>query len=97
MKPMNKKYSDYIDFPVEIVGKDGVVRYYTFEESVSLYQRRIRLARLRYDSPAERKKELEHCSNRIAQLETIILCAIWMGVFQTNQQSSTRFVHRVIW
>ena len=68
MKPINKKYSDYIDFPVEIVGKDGVVRYYTFEESVSLYQRRIRLARLRYDTPAERKKELEHCSNRIAQL-----------------------------
>ena len=68
MKPINKKYSDYIDFPVEIVGKDGVVRYYTFEESVSLYQRRIRLARLRYDTPAERKRELEHCSNRIAQL-----------------------------
>ncbi len=68
MKPINKKYSDYIDFPVEIVGKDGVVRYYTFEESVSLYQRRIRLARLRYDTPTDRKKELEHCSNRIAQL-----------------------------
>ena len=68
MKTMNKKYSDYIDFPVEIVGKDGIVRYYTFEESISLYQRRIRLARLRYDTPAERKKELDHCSNRIAQL-----------------------------
>ena len=68
MKTSNKKYSDYIDFPVEIVGKDGVVRYYTFEESVSLYQRRIRLCRLRYDTPSARKKELEHCSNRIAQL-----------------------------
>ena len=68
MNTTNKKYSDYIDFPVEIVGKDGVVRYYTFEESVSLYQRRIRLARLRYDTPSERKRELEHCSNRIAQL-----------------------------
>ena len=68
MKTSNKKYNDYIDFPVEIVGKDGVVRYYSFEESVSLYQRRIRLARLRHDTPNARKRELEHCSNRIAQL-----------------------------
>ena len=68
MKTANKRYHDFIDFPVEIVGKDGVVRYYTFEESVSLYQRRIRLARLRYDTPAAREREIEHCSNRIAQL-----------------------------
>ena len=30
-----KKYNECIDFPVEIVGKDGVVRHYSFEESIS--------------------------------------------------------------
>ena len=63
-----KKYNECIDFPVEIVGKDGVVRHYSFEESISLYQRRIRLARLRFETAEQREKELTHCANRIAQL-----------------------------
>ena len=44
-----KEYSQVVDFPVEIVGRDGVVRRYTFEESVRLYQRRIASAGMRYD------------------------------------------------
>ena len=63
-----KKYNECIDFPVEIVGKDGVVRHYSFEESISLYQRRIRLARLRFETAEQREREITHCSNRIAQL-----------------------------
>lgn len=83
MKTANKKYHDFIDFPVEIVGKDGVVRYYTFEESVSLYQRRIRLARLRYDTPSARQREIEHCSNRIAQLRRSFFARYGWESFET--------------
>ena len=36
-----KDYAQLVDFPVEIVGRDGKVRRYSFEESVRLYQRRI--------------------------------------------------------
>lgn len=63
-----KKYNECIDFPVEIVGKDGVVRHYSFEESISLYQRRIRLARLRFETAEQREREITHCAARIAQL-----------------------------
>jgi len=83
MKTANKKYHDFIDFPVEIVGKDGVVRYYTFEESVSLYQRRIRLARLRYDTPSARQREIEHCANRIAQLRRSFFARYGWESFET--------------
>ena len=43
-----KDYTDVVEFPVEIVGRDGVVRRYSFEDSVRLYQRRITFAPLRY-------------------------------------------------
>ena len=36
-----KDYTAVVDFPVEIIGRDGVVRRYSFEESIRLYQRRI--------------------------------------------------------
>ena len=91
MNTANKKYSEYIDFPVEIVGKDGVVRYYTFEESVSLYQRRIRLARLRYDTPAARNRELEHCSNRIAQLRRSYFARYGWESFQLSHHLPQTF------
>ncbi len=63
-----KKYDDCIDFPVEIVGKDGAVRFYSFEESISLYQRRIRLSTLRFSNPDLQQREQDHCTSRIAQL-----------------------------
>lgn len=56
----------YVDFPVEIVGRDGLVKHYSFEESIGLYQRRIRLARLRGNANVQ--KEIDHCAKRIAQL-----------------------------
>ena len=49
-----KDYTQVVEFPVEIIGRDGVVRRYSFEESVRLYQRRIASADVRYTeaSPA---------------------------------------------
>ena len=82
MKTSNKKYSDYIDFPVEIVGKDGVVRYYTFEESV-IYQRRIRLCRLRYDTPSARKKRTRALFEPHSPIMTFLFCTV--GVFGLSQ------------
>ena len=63
-----KDYSLLVDFPVEIVGRDGVVRYYTFEESVHLYQRRIASAPTRYADRDVADAEVAHCRRRIEQL-----------------------------
>lgn len=63
-----KDYTQLVDFPVEIVGRDGVVRRYSFEESVRLYQRRIASARMRYDDGDIVKAEVRHCRRRIEQL-----------------------------
>ncbi|MDG1482134.1 MAG: hypothetical protein P8R54_21255 [Myxococcota bacterium] len=57
-----------VDFPVEIVGRDGVVRRYSFEESVRLYQRRIASADSRYRDSDIARAEAEHCRRRIEQL-----------------------------
>jgi hypothetical protein len=63
-----KDYSQPVDFPVEIVGRDGVVRRYSFEESVRLYQRRIASAETRYGPGALASAEVNHCQQRIGQL-----------------------------
>lgn len=63
-----KDYTEVVDFPVEIVGRDGVVRRYSFEESVRLYQRRIASAQARYGDLEVADAEMEHCRRRIAQL-----------------------------
>lgn len=63
-----KDYNQVVDFPVEIVGRDGVVRRYTFEESVRLYQRRIASAPARYGDQEVAQAEMEHCQRRIDQL-----------------------------
>ena len=63
-----KDYTQVVDFPVEIVGRDGVVRRYSFEESVRLYQRRIASANHRYDDREIVDAEVVHCRKRIAQL-----------------------------
>ncbi|MFT5682644.1 MAG: tetratricopeptide (TPR) repeat protein [Myxococcota bacterium] len=63
-----KDYSQVVDFPVEIVGRDGVVRRYSFEESVRLYQRRIASADSRYRDSDIARAESEHCRRRIEQL-----------------------------
>ncbi|MEN0066841.1 MAG: tetratricopeptide repeat protein, partial [Myxococcota bacterium] len=63
-----KDYSELVDFPVEIVGRDGVVRRYTFEDSIRLYQRRITFAPIRYRDNDLVRAEVNHCRSRIDQL-----------------------------
>ncbi len=63
-----KDYTLLVDFPVEIVGRDGVVRRYSFEESVRLYQRRIASAPSRYTDAEVADAEVAHCRRRIEQL-----------------------------
>ena len=65
-----KDYSELVDFPVEIVGRDGVVRRYVFEDSVRLYQRRITFAPIRYRDAELAAAEVGHCRSRISQLRT---------------------------
>lgn len=69
LKRYNRKdYTQLVDFPVEIVGRDGVVRHYTFEASVRLYQRRIASAASRYEDLDLADAEVQHCQRRIDQL-----------------------------
>ena len=63
-----KDYSQLVKFPVEIIGRDGIVRRYSFEASVRLYQRRIASASLRYHDPDVAGAEAGHCRSRITQL-----------------------------
>lgn len=63
-----KDYTLVVDFPVEIVGRDGVVRRYSFEDSIRLYQRRIASAGLRYHDGDVADAEVAHCQRRIDQL-----------------------------
>jgi len=63
-----KDYSLLVNFPVEIIGRDGVVRRYSFEASVRLYQRRIASAPLRYHDAELAGAEQLHCRSRISQL-----------------------------
>lgn len=63
-----KDYTELVEFPVEIVGRDGVVRRYTFEDSIRLYQRRITFAPIRYRDADLIRAEVGHCRSRIDQL-----------------------------
>ena len=63
-----KDYAEVVDFPVEIVGRDGVVRRYRFEDSIRLYQRRITFAPARYRDVELIRAEVSHCRARIDQL-----------------------------
>ncbi|MEC7242174.1 MAG: hypothetical protein VXW32_13150 [Myxococcota bacterium] len=65
---LRKDYSQSVSFPVEIVGRDGLVRQYSFSESVRLYQRRIASSELRYHDPEISRAESIHCLARIRQL-----------------------------
>ena len=65
---VQRDYSQTVEFPVEIVGRDGRVRRFSYDESVRLYQRRIRSAMLRFDDASEVDEEVLHCQQRIEQL-----------------------------
>lgn len=64
-----KDYSEQIQFPVELIDRDGVVRRYTYEESLAVYHRRIQSAPWRYGDAALVKAEIGHCTRRIAQIK----------------------------
>ncbi len=63
-----KDYSEIVDFPVEIVGRDGLVRRYDFEASIRLYQRRMSFAAARFHDSDLVAAEQGHCRARIEQL-----------------------------
>ncbi len=67
-KYRQKDYTQLVEFPVEIVGRNGVVRTYCFEDSICLYQRRIASAPRRYDDAEVVEAEIRHCSRRVRQL-----------------------------
>ena len=64
-----KDYSEEIDFPVELVDRDGVVRRYTYEESLAVYHRRIQSAPWRHVDDSLIQAEVDHCARRIAQIK----------------------------
>ncbi len=68
-----KDYSQLVDFPVEIVGRDHQIRRFSYDESVRLYHRRIASAALRYDEPEVIDAEVHHCRARVEQLRRSFL------------------------
>lgn len=68
-----KDYSQVLSFPVEIMGRNGIVRRCSFESSVRLYQRRIASAPGRYGDADLVSAEIQHCRHRIKQLRASYL------------------------
>ena len=64
-----KDYTEVIEFPVELVDRDGVVRRYSYEESLAVYHRRIQSAPWRYGEDELVRAEIGHCSRRIDQIK----------------------------
>jgi len=64
-----KDYTEQIEFPVELVDRDGVVRRYTYEESLAVYHRRIQSAPWRHGDESLIQAEVDHCSRRISQIK----------------------------
>ena len=63
-----KDYTEIVEFPVELVDRDGVVRRYSYQESLRVYHRRIASARWRYTDESLVEAEVDHCERRIDQL-----------------------------
>ncbi len=64
----DKDYSEVVEFPVELVDRDGVVRLYSYEDSLRVYLRRIASAPWRYADDSVIAAEVDHCNKRIDQL-----------------------------
>jgi hypothetical protein len=82
---LRKDYTQLVDFPVEIVGRDGMVRRYSFDDSVRLYHRRIHSAPLRYDDGELVDAEVRHCRQRIDQLRRSYLEHFGWGPLRDGQ------------
>ena len=86
-----KDYTELVDFPVEIVGRDGVVRRYTFEDSIRLYQRRITFAPIRYRDADLIQAEANHCRSRIDQLRRSYFHRYGWGTPEGQSGAEQRF------
>ncbi len=64
----DKDYSEVVEFPVELVDRDGVIRLYSYEDSLRVYLRRIASAPWRYADDTLIAAEVDHCNKRIDQL-----------------------------
>lgn len=82
---LRKDYTQVVEFPVEIVGRDGHVRRYSFDDSVRLYQRRVQSAGLRYDDADLVDAEVRHCRQRIDQLRRSYLEHYGWGPLRDGQ------------
>ncbi len=82
---LRKDYSQLVEFPVEIVGRDGLVRRYSFDDSVRLYHRRIHSAPMRYDDGELVDAEVRHCRQRIEQLRRSYLEHFGWGTLRDGQ------------
>lgn len=87
----HKDYSELVDFPVEIVGRDGVIRRYTFEDSIRLYQRRITFAPIRYRDRDLIDAEMHHCRHRIDQLRRSFFYRFGWGTPEDEQHPEEIF------
>lgn len=84
-----KDYTELIEFPVELVGKDGVVRRYTYEESLLVYAKRIESAFQRYRDRDLAAAEVDHCHKRIEQIKRS-----WKAVSARKIESSADYAAR---
>ena len=92
-KYQRKDYTAVVEFPVEIIGRDGVVRRYSFEESIRLYQRRIASADLRYRDQDLIKAEKSHCLHRIEQLRRSFFAHYgWPSVQVVDEEGHSTFL-----
>ncbi|MFN7145395.1 MAG: hypothetical protein ACK4YP_16600, partial [Myxococcota bacterium] len=82
---LRKDYTQLVEFPVEIVGRDGLVRRYSFDDSVRLYHRRIHSAPMRYDDGDLVDAEVRHCRQRIDQLRRSYLEHFGWGTLRDGQ------------
>lgn len=83
-----KDYSQTVEFPVEIVGRDNLVRRYAFDEAVRLYHRRIATAPTRYEDPETVDAEIAHCGRRIEQLRRSYLEHSGLGELGDSSRSA---------
>jgi hypothetical protein len=80
-----KVYTGLVDFPVEIVGKDGSLRRYSFEESIRLYHRRISSANTRLGDEQLVDAEVAHCRARVAQLRRSYLVRFGWNALRASE------------
>jgi hypothetical protein len=82
---LRKDYTQLVEFPVEIIGRDGQIRRYSYDDSVRLYQRRIRSAPMRYDDGDLIDAESRHCRQRIEQLRRSYLEHFGWGSLRSGE------------